>query len=75
MFEKLCKRPSGLTEVRRDGKDNDSVIKVIKQEFEKCQENGLQGEELQKHMETFASACWVSQKCLQIVETIVLFFT
>ena len=60
MFEKLCERPSGLTEVRRDGKDNDSVIRVIKQEFDKCQENGMQGDELQKHMETFSNACWVS---------------
>ena len=73
MLDELCKRPSGLTEVRRDGKDNDSVIRVIKQEFEKCQENGMQGDELKKHMETFASACWVSQKSLQIFRTIACF--
>ena len=70
MFDKLCERPRGLTEVRRDGKDNDSVIRVIKKEFDKCQENGIQGEKLQKHMEIFASACWVSQIWLQIVRII-----
>lgn len=29
----LCQRPSFLTEVRRDGKDNAAVTKVIKDEF------------------------------------------
>ena len=59
MLEKLCKRPSGLTEVRRDGKDDESVIKVIKQEYDKCKENVMSDQDLCKHMETFAAACWV----------------
>ena len=59
MLEKLCKRPSGLTEVRRDGKDDESVIKVIKQEYDKCKENVMSDQDLGKHMETFAAACWV----------------
>jgi hypothetical protein len=29
MLYKVCDRPSGLTEVRRDGKDNDAVARVI----------------------------------------------
>ena len=62
MMEILCKRPSGLTEVRRDGKDNESVIKVIKQEHDKCKENGMSDQDLCKHMETFSAACWVCMR-------------
>ena len=60
MVEIFCKRPKGLTEVRRDGKDNDAIIKVIKEEFRQCEEKGLQFEEICNHMEIFASGCWVS---------------
>ena len=59
MLEKLCQRPTGLTEVRRDGKDNDAIVRVIQLEFKRCEEKGMSGEELCKHMQTFASACWV----------------
>ena len=59
MLYKVCDRPSGLTEVRRDGKDNDAVARVIQQEFRRCEERGKTGEELCRHMESFASACWV----------------
>ena len=56
----ICKRPKlGLTEVRRDGKDSTAVIAIIKYEFERCKH--LEFSELTKHMESFASACWVSQ--------------
>ena len=60
MIESLCERPRDLTEVRRDGKDNAAVCKVIQQEFKRCEEKGKSGEELCKHMQSFASACWVS---------------
>ena len=60
MLSKICERPSGLTQVRRDGKDNNAVSAVIQQEFKRCEENGKSGEELCKHMQSFASACWVS---------------
>merc|ERR1711981_1302119 len=36
-LEELCRRPNtGLTEVRRDGKDNAAIASVIKKEFERC---------------------------------------
>ena len=59
MLKKVCERPSELTEVRRDGKDNDAVASVIEQEFKRCEEKGQSGEDLCKHIESFASACWV----------------
>ena len=62
MLAVLSKRPNGLTEIRRDGKDNDAVIRVIKKELERCEQNGMSGEDLRTHMETFSSACWVSIK-------------
>ena len=60
MLEKFCKRPVGLTEIRRDGKDNDAIINVIKEEYNVCEEKGMTMEEISNHMEVFASACWVS---------------
>ena len=60
MLEKFCKRPDGLTEIRRDGKDNDAIINVIKEEYKMCEEKGLTMEEISNHMEVFTSACWVS---------------
>ena len=60
MLEKFCKRPDGLTEIRRDGKDNDAIINVIKEEYKMCEEKGLTMEEISNHMEIFTSACWVS---------------
>jgi hypothetical protein len=60
MLESLCERPSGLTEVRRDGKDNATIFRVIQQEFKRCEESGESGDDLCKHMQSFASACWVS---------------
>ena len=67
VLEKICERPSGLTEVRRDGKDNAAVIRVIKEEFKRCQEKKemkMTDLELTSHMRYFASACWVSNLLL-----------
>ena len=59
LLETLCERPSGLTEVRRDGKDNNAVVRIIKQEFKRCEEKGMTEYELTTHMQSFASASWV----------------
>ena len=32
-LEKVCERPKGFTEVRRDGKDQDAVVNVIRNEI------------------------------------------
>ena len=69
-LEELCRRPSvGLTEVRRDGRDDEAVAKVIKNEFERSAKSmGGRSSLLQpymaqtdhvNHMRTFAAACWV----------------
>ena len=69
-LEELCRRPSvGLTEVRRDGRDDEAVAKVIKTEFERSAKSmGGRSSLLQpymaqtdhvNHMRTFAAACWV----------------
>ena len=34
-FQELIRRPKYMTEVRRDGKDNQVVIKLIRKEFER----------------------------------------
>ena len=60
MLEKFCKRPDGLTEIRRDGKDNDAIINMIKDEYKMCEEKALTMKEISNHMEIFTSACWVS---------------
>ena len=59
-LHELCARPSaGLTEVRRDGKDNAAIAKVITKEFDRCAEI-MDQMELVYHMRTYAVACWVS---------------
>ena len=59
-LEELCRRPNtGLTEVRREGKDNAAIAAVIKKEFDRCADH--MGEaDFMYHMRTFSSACWVS---------------
>ena len=58
-LQELCQRPSvGLTEVRRDGKDNAAIGKVIKEEFNRCSEI-MDQMEFVYHMRTYATACWV----------------
>ena len=75
-LHELCQRPSvGLTEVRRDGKDDAAVATVIRKEFERSAKvmmgrSGGRTTLLQpymaqndhvNHMRTFAAACWVSR--------------
>ena len=60
LLDNLCERPCGLTEVRRDGKDTNAVIRVIKQEFKRCKEKNMPDAEVMTHMQTVASTCWVS---------------
>ena len=59
-LDELCKRPSvGLTEVRRDGKDNDAVCRVIKAEYHHSKEEITDVSDFVKHMQQYALACWV----------------
>ena len=61
-LEELCRRPStGLTEVRRDGKDDTAIAAVISKEFNRCVGN-MSEADFMYHMRTFASACWVRYK-------------
>ena len=48
----------GMTEVRRDGKDNAAVAKVIKKEF-MLKMDVMDQQDFIHHMHTYASACWV----------------
>ena len=58
-LEELCRRPNtGITEVRRDGKDNAAVAAVIAKEFDRCC-GSMNETDFMHHMRTFASACWV----------------
>ena len=60
LLQELCKRPSvGLTEVRRDGKDNAAIEKVIRKEFDRCA-GKMDETQFVYHMSTYATACWVS---------------
>merc|ERR1712038_1343568 len=63
-LEELCRRPNiGLTEVRRDGKDNAAVAAVIVKEFNRCSGN-MSEADFVYHMRTFSSACWASMESL-----------
>jgi len=58
----LCQRPSeGVTEVRRDNKDNIAVAKVIKKEFV-AKLDLMDHQEFINHMHTFASAAWATME-------------
>ena len=58
-LQELCKRPSeGLTEVRRDGKDDAAIEKVITEEANRCSDS-MDQMEFVYHMRTYATACWV----------------
>ena len=58
-LQELCTRPKkGLTEVRRDGKDDAAIAKVIKKEFDRCSET-MDQMEFVYHMKTYATASWV----------------
>ena len=58
-LEELCRRPNiGMTEVRRDGKDDSAISAVISEEFNRCY--GTMNEaDFMYHMKTFSCACWV----------------
>ena len=59
LLRELCKRPStGLTEVRRDGKDNDAIAKVITKEFYRCI-NIMSQHDFVNHMHVYTYGCWV----------------
>jgi hypothetical protein len=59
-LEELCRRPNTeLTEVRRDGKDNDAMASLIKKEFDRCV-GQMEEANFVYHMRTYSSACWVS---------------
>ena len=51
----------GMTEVRRDGKDNAAVAKVIKKEF-MLKMDVMDQQDFIHHMHTYASACWVRSR-------------
>merc|ERR1719384_426022 len=64
----LCRRPTvGLTEVRRDGKDNAAVAKVIKKEF-MLKMDVMDQQEFIQHMHTYASACWAATEAVHQVQ-------
>ena len=63
-LEELCRRPNiGLTEVRRDGKDNSAIAAVIVKEFNRCS-GSMSEADFMYHMRTFSSACWVRIKSI-----------
>jgi len=64
-LEELMKRPKrGMTEMRRDGKDDAAVGRVIKAEFEKRQKQGLTKKKFEHRMKEFAKACWVTMEAM-----------
>merc|ERR1719189_2144574 len=64
----LCRRPTvGLTEVRRDGKDNAALAKVIKKEF-MLKMDVMDQQEFIHHMHTYASACWAATEAIYQVQ-------
>ncbi len=61
--QKLCQRPAGLTEVRRDGKDNAAVTKVIRAEFRRRLAMDKKSKKKFIHrMEEYAAACWATME-------------
>jgi len=68
-LKELCTRPSrGLTEVRRDGKDDAAVSAVIKREFQRSFPL-LKEKEFVSHMRSYSSATWAT---LEAVHSLVL---
>jgi protein-tyrosine phosphatase len=68
-LRELCTRPSsGLTEVRRDGKDNKAVAAVIQKEFERAFALFKQKEFI-SHMRSYAAATWAT---MEAVHTLML---
>ena len=63
-MQKICKRPeTGLTEVRRDGKDDAAVAKVIRAEFRRRLALEKKGKKKFVHrMQEYAAACWATME-------------
>lgn len=59
-LEQLTTRPtSGMTEVRRDGKDDAAVAKIIRAEFDRALNVFRKQRHFVDHMQAYASAAWV----------------
>lgn len=64
-LDELCRRPAtGLTEVRRDGKDTAAIGAVIRKEFTRCAAGDMAQGNIIAHMTTFASGCWATMESL-----------
>merc|ERR1712142_88858 len=60
----LCRRPhDGVTEVRRDNKDNIAVAKVIRKEF-LAKIDVMDPQDFINHMHAYASAAWASMEAV-----------
>jgi len=60
----LCRRPhEGVTEVRRDNKDNIAVAKVIRKEF-MAKIDVMDPQDFINHMHAYASAAWASMEAV-----------
>ena len=68
-LKEICQRPQNLTEVRRDGKDDEAIAKVITAEFERrAGKNKPFGRmRLEKKMRVFASACWKTMESMHVL--------
>ena len=62
----ICRRPDeGLTEVRRDGKDDAAVRAVIRQEFDRRLEEGPANRKKFEHrMREYAQAAWTTMEAM-----------
>ena len=58
LLKSILKRPSYMIEVRRDGKDDAAIEKVITEEANRCSDS-MDRMEFVYHMRTYATACWV----------------
>ena len=59
-LDQLTTRPtSGMTEVRRDGKDDAAVAKVIRAEFDRALTVFRKQRHFVDHMQAYASSAWV----------------
>ena len=59
-LKEVCKRPDYMTEVRRDGKDDEKVTRVIKDEFRRRYQTlePRRKRKFVRRMEEYAAACW-----------------
>jgi len=69
-FQQLCQRPQDLTEVRRDGKDNAAIAKLIKSEFHRRLQEEEEAEDHSRFiakMEEFARASWAACEAMHLL--------